>query len=327
MKYENHRFADFFPMMTAEELEVLTADIAQNGLRHPIVLFEGKILDGRNRLAACKKAEVEPQFVTHEGDEASAFDLVISENIARRDLTSSQRALSAARAMAEAPERRGGDHGNQHAGGKRQSGKNSHFASKSRDLFAQVFKVNDKYVQQAKAILSADDLVLKVENGTLGLAPAYEEYKEREKKVAKEKKDLERIGAWKPEYLELIESGKMSLEQTLTEHEAALREEAERDHHAAEARQLFFDGLRDLLDWVKDWVGGVTDDHLAWYAQDRETGENRQITREQISEAITQLERIATLTFPDHQDQGQKGRAGGRQRPAGRAAAEEGGRS
>jgi disulfide oxidoreductase YuzD len=44
-----HKFADLFPMMQADELDQLVADIKQNGLLEPIVTYEDKILDGRNR--------------------------------------------------------------------------------------------------------------------------------------------------------------------------------------------------------------------------------------------------------------------------------------
>lgn len=51
--YEVHPAAEIFPMMEKAQLDELTEDIRLNGLHHPITLFEGKILDGRNRAQAC----------------------------------------------------------------------------------------------------------------------------------------------------------------------------------------------------------------------------------------------------------------------------------
>jgi ParB-like chromosome segregation protein Spo0J len=78
-------------------------------LPQPVVRYQGQVLDGRNRLLACKKAGVDPTFTDHEGDDASALALVISLNAQRRDLTTAQRAIVAARAMEQMPERRVGD--------------------------------------------------------------------------------------------------------------------------------------------------------------------------------------------------------------------------
>lgn len=54
-KMEAHKFADIFPMIEGNELEVLKNDIQEHGLLNPIVLYEGKILDGRNRFKACEE--------------------------------------------------------------------------------------------------------------------------------------------------------------------------------------------------------------------------------------------------------------------------------
>lgn len=63
----NHPYADEFPMASAEELDELAASIATVGLIHPVVLTpQGLVLDGRNRLAACEKAGVEPTFETRD---------------------------------------------------------------------------------------------------------------------------------------------------------------------------------------------------------------------------------------------------------------------
>lgn len=93
-----HKAAAVFPMLSGEELDALADDIAKHGQREPIVLLDGEILDGRNRFAACGQACVDPIFV--EADDAARADpiaFVVSKNLHRRHMDSSQRAMAAAR--------------------------------------------------------------------------------------------------------------------------------------------------------------------------------------------------------------------------------------
>ena len=92
-KYRFHPACTVFPQLSDDELHDLADDIAVNGLRNPIVLWQGKILDGRNRYLACKIAEVEPRFTEFEGDDPIGW--VISQNLQRRHLTASQKAVVA----------------------------------------------------------------------------------------------------------------------------------------------------------------------------------------------------------------------------------------
>ena len=93
MLYEAHEIAKIFPKMQADELEALTLDIKQHGLIEPILLFEGKILDGRNRYSACIKANIEGMFAEYEGSDPVSH--VLSLNLKRRHLDESQRAMVA----------------------------------------------------------------------------------------------------------------------------------------------------------------------------------------------------------------------------------------
>jgi hypothetical protein len=70
---KQHALSAAFPAMHAEDLSSLTDDIAVNGLRQRIVLFEGQVLDGWHRLSACGAAGVPPEFVEFEGDDPVAF--------------------------------------------------------------------------------------------------------------------------------------------------------------------------------------------------------------------------------------------------------------
>ncbi|WP_421912757.1 MT-A70 family methyltransferase [Mesorhizobium sp.] len=90
-----HPLAELFPMLPEQEMRELADDIVTYGQREPIVLLDGMVLDGRNRLAACRFADVEPVLVDFEGDDPLGF--VLSLNLHRRHLSESQRAMVAAR--------------------------------------------------------------------------------------------------------------------------------------------------------------------------------------------------------------------------------------
>jgi N6-adenosine-specific RNA methylase IME4 len=85
-----HPAAELFPLMEAKRYAELAADIAEYGLREPIVTFEGKILDGRNRYRACGETGIEPRFIEAIGD---PYAFVWSLNGQRRDLLDDQRSL------------------------------------------------------------------------------------------------------------------------------------------------------------------------------------------------------------------------------------------
>lgn len=93
-----HRLAALFPLLDEPALDALASDIAEHGLREPIVLWHGQVLDGRNRLAACQRAGVEPVFRQFDEEtEGHPVAWVASRNLHRRHLDPSQRALVAAR--------------------------------------------------------------------------------------------------------------------------------------------------------------------------------------------------------------------------------------
>ena len=83
--------ASGFPLMDADRFSELVADIKEHGQKVAIILFEGRILDGRNRYRACKEAGIKPTFNIFDGPDPVA--LVLSLNAKRRDLTPSQRAV------------------------------------------------------------------------------------------------------------------------------------------------------------------------------------------------------------------------------------------
>ena len=62
--YEFHELAADEPLMSAEELELLVEDMREYGYdaRFPIFLAAGKIIAGRNRYMAARKAGVMPRF-------------------------------------------------------------------------------------------------------------------------------------------------------------------------------------------------------------------------------------------------------------------------
>jgi len=101
-----HPAANLFPMMPDDELQELARDIAANGLIHPIIIDDQKqLIDGRNRMAACKIANVEPRFEQLNGHDALAY--IVSANLQRRNLTKGQQAMLLAMIYPEGQHGRG----------------------------------------------------------------------------------------------------------------------------------------------------------------------------------------------------------------------------
>ena len=94
-----HEIATIFPLMDGNELIALVADIKENGLLEPIITHEGKIVDGRNRYRACELAEVEPRFEEWKSKGVSLIAWIVSKNLHRRHLTSSQAAACSLKAI------------------------------------------------------------------------------------------------------------------------------------------------------------------------------------------------------------------------------------
>ncbi len=94
-----HPICLLIPPADEGELQDLTDDIRAHGLIDPIVLFEGMILDGRSRAAACERAGVAPRYVRFGGGREDALILVVSHNLKRRHL--SKQAIADALVAAE----------------------------------------------------------------------------------------------------------------------------------------------------------------------------------------------------------------------------------
>jgi ParB-like chromosome segregation protein Spo0J len=85
-----HPFADIFPLLEGEAFAAFVENIKANDMLESIVVFKGKILDGRNRYRACLEAGIEPDFVDNSDDDP--LNDVLSWNLHRRHLNESQRA-------------------------------------------------------------------------------------------------------------------------------------------------------------------------------------------------------------------------------------------
>ncbi len=111
MNFPCHPLANLFPLIEGDDFARLVASVTENGLREPIVLKDGLILDGRNRYRALSTAGLIdatkpladtalyfPRYfrLYKEEREGNVLAFVLDKNLARRHLNESQRAVIAA---------------------------------------------------------------------------------------------------------------------------------------------------------------------------------------------------------------------------------------
>jgi hypothetical protein len=87
-----HPVAAMFPLMEGKEFELLCNDIQATRLANPIVIHGDILLDGRNRLRACAKMQIDPKFIAYSGYRDREHEWIVTQNIHRRSLSADQRA-------------------------------------------------------------------------------------------------------------------------------------------------------------------------------------------------------------------------------------------
>lgn len=93
-EYTFHPACLAWPEMDEAALKKLAESIKKNGLREPIKVWRGQVVDGRNRLMACKLAGVPPvyeEFTKNRfADDAEVWTYTCDLNAHRRHLTREQ---------------------------------------------------------------------------------------------------------------------------------------------------------------------------------------------------------------------------------------------
>lgn len=207
-----HPYSEVFPLIEGDDFSALVADIKTNGLREKIWLYDGKVIDGRNRFLACQKAKVKPQYREFKGTEDAALTFVISANITRRHLTFEQRAMSAARVATL----RKGD--NQHTAR----------AVCSQSETAEKFDVSSDSIQRARKVVEKGSAALQaaVESGDVPL-------KNAANVVSLPKSEQLAAAKAKPLRPQPVQDANLHLEREPEEDEGAQLEQAEKEYTAS----------------------------------------------------------------------------------------------
>jgi len=159
VNFEFHPLANIFPLIEGQAYQELMADVLKHGIREPIWVYEGKILDGRNRYRAAQAMGVECPIQEYDGDDATGF--VISLNLHRRHLSESQRGVVAAK-LANLEN------------GQKTSSANLPSTAVSQSDAAEMLNVSTRTVTSAKVVVDqgSDSLVQAVESGSVSVSAA-----------------------------------------------------------------------------------------------------------------------------------------------------------
>lgn len=92
-------------MMEEDDFSQLLQSIKENGQKEPIIIFEDKILDGRNRFKACEELGIETEFEEWTEDDGPPETVVLIRNLHRRHLSRQERRKALAALVKAHPEK------------------------------------------------------------------------------------------------------------------------------------------------------------------------------------------------------------------------------
>jgi hypothetical protein len=248
--YAVHPAADSFRLMREDELASLAASIAANGQRDPIILGrvvgsgeQPMIVDGRNRAKACGNVGVIPKFEIVEFEDEDAIVAFIEDRSERRDLSKSERAMSAAIRHPIAEMGRG----------------KIDPALKS----AVAADFSDRMLRKARQVLQSDpDIAIRVRDGVVSLDAALAEITEKQKRLATKDEQVARLRVNAPELADLVREEKLPLADAVAALDDRERKAIEEKKNQREVVMRLSEGFyRGALAWsVEEFALGVAED-------------------------------------------------------------------
>ena len=204
-KLEIHPLADRLPDMPEDQFKKFKEDISGLGVLEPIILLDGKILDGRHRYRACLELGIECPSKTVK--DLSPNDLVRSMNLCRRHLNSSQRSMvgvallepfeiEAKKAKVESIKAQPRSNG----GSFQPSGANlplTVHAKKSAEKVAESLNVGARSIKDAKVVTNeaTPEEIKSVTNGKAAVSTTAKKVRERRPPAKEKKKAKGRMNA------------------------------------------------------------------------------------------------------------------------------------
>lgn len=236
-----------YPPMGRRQLQMLTADIASNGIREPLLLWRGEVVDGRHRLGVAEElgiaaADIPVERLPDDMALAAVQSLIFSKNMAARHLTAAQRAIMAGR-MGRAA------HGGARRGGSSDRPVTWQPAPEDRASRARLFGVSVGQLRRADYLVDcgADTLVEAVFAGTISLTAA-----ERicRAELEPEPPDSPARGSW-GELLELVERAGQAFEAAMADYDTALADLGPDDTVSA---AVILGNMESLIDRFKGFL-------------------------------------------------------------------------
>ena len=229
-----HPAAEVFPMLPEDELQELAADIKEHGLSEALKVSNGFLVDGRNRLAACKIAGVEPQFQELNGIDPVSY--ILSANIRRRHLNKGQQAMVVAKIYPESEKR----------------GVKSNIK----------IDFNRDYLVKARTVLAVlPELANQVIEGVTPLSEAYEKAQFERKAIELAETNLDALRNDASDLAILVDEARMSLAEALAAWEQRKSDEAERTKNQRETMiRLAENAYNSTVAWsVESFIKSVNE--------------------------------------------------------------------
>ena len=162
-KIDRHPLSSAFPDMTTDEFVDLLDSVREIGIQNPIVLFEDKIIDGWHRYRASVELDIECPAIDL-ADDLDPQLFVIAHNLARRNLSASQRALSSVGVF------------KWRSSGRISQPRTECEVTKTNKEISDLSKTSERTVSQAKKVISdaVNEVIEAVQSGKIGIVKASE---------------------------------------------------------------------------------------------------------------------------------------------------------